>query len=455
MAFGDKLREAFDKLQKATVLDKSAIKEAVKDIQRELIASDISIDIVLDLSKRIEEKAFEKLPEGLSRKEHIIKATYDLLIELLGGQHFPPEKPKKILLCGLFGSGKTTATTKLAKWYFKRGNSVGVICADTFRAAAFEQLQQNAQKANIPFFGLKDEKNAAKVASTGMQYFKDKNLIIIDSAGRSALDDALVKEIKEIHSVVKPDFVWLVLSADIGQVAKKQAIAFHEAVNVNGVIITKMDGSAKGGGALAACAETKAPVYFIGVGEKIDDLQEFDAQRFLGRVMGYGDLQTLLEKSKEVFEEEEFSPEDLLQEDFTLKTFYQQLQATKKIGTFGKIAEMIGLKKALPEDQLELGEEKMKTFQYIMDSMTEQERKQPDLLNANRIKRIAKGAGRSEGEVRELLKNFKRMKRMFEKFKKFGDEKSLEKLQKMDQKQLAKFFGGKGMQKKKMKFKLK
>ena len=447
---GEKLRGALDRLQNARVLDKDTIKEAIKEMQRALIAGDVEVSLVLQLSKKIEEFAFSETLKGVSRREHIIKLAYDGLTELLGGQTARiPESPQRILLVGLFGSGKTTTAGKLAHYYSKRGKKVGLLAADTYRPAAVEQLKQIADKGKTPFYGEAKEKHAATVVRNGMKQFSEQNVIICDSAGRSALDEELVDEIKDIHAVFKPDQVWLVLNADMGQLAKKQAHAFHTSVGVDGVIITKTDGSGKGGGALAACHITKSPVLFIGTGEKLDDLQEFDAQRYLSRIMGYGDLQSLLEKVKQINEDEEteLSPEELLQGEFNLDVFYKQLQATKKMGPLGKVAEMMGMKMEIPKEQLDMTEEKLDSFKFIMDSMTPHEKKDPEIMNSSRMKRIAAGSGTTEGDVRELLKQFKNMKKMFKKFKNIGSEKDLQKLQKG--KGLEGLLGGMGKKKKK------
>jgi signal recognition particle subunit SRP54 len=437
MSFGLRLRNAIERIKNSAFLDKETVKEAIKEIQRALIASDVEVSLVLELSKKIEKEAFKEPPKGVNRKEFVLKKTYDLLVEILGGEKAViPENPKRILLVGLFGSGKTTSTIKIAKYYAKRGKKVGVIEADTFRLAAFDQLKQLAEKNGINFFGIQGEKNSSKIVEKGLKELSDCSVIIVDSAGRSALDEELISELKDLTKTLKPDNVWLVLSADIGQVAKKQAIAFSKAVNINGVVITKMDGSAKGGGALAACAATKSPVLFIGVGEKVNDLEEFDAERFLSRVMGYGDLQGLLEKMKEITEEKILSPEELLKGEFNLHTFYAQLMAARKMGPLKKVAEMLGLSMQVPKEQLELGEEKLESFKVIMDSMTKQEMRDPEILNKSRIKRIALGSGKKEEEVRELLKHFKQMKKVFKKFKKIGEMKELDekKLNKLMQK---------------------
>ncbi|MEK6957919.1 MAG: signal recognition particle receptor subunit alpha [archaeon] len=425
MGFGENLRKAMEKLRNSTSLDKETIKEVVKELQRALISADVEISLVLKLSREIEEEAFKDLPGGINRKEHIIKTAYDKLAGLLGGTAKAPEKPEKILLVGLFGSGKTTTCGKLAKWYAKRGLKTAVIAADTYRPAAVEQLRQVAEKAKVGFYGNTEEKNAAKVVKEGLEKLKGYDLLICDSAGRSALDAELSKELKQIDSAFGSKEKWLILGADVGQVAKKQANAFHEIVGVNGVIITRMDGSAKGGGALAACGSTNSKVHFIGVGEKLDDLQEFDPTRFLSRIMGYGDLESLLEKAREVQEEEGLDTEELLGEEFTLGTFYKQMKAARKMGPLDKVMDMMGMKQQMPKEMLEVGEQKLNKFGHIMDSMTQKEKRDPEIMNKSRIARIAKGSGTKQEEVRELLKNFKRMKKMFSQFRNM-DEKQLQ-----------------------------
>jgi len=448
MGFGEKLRGALDKIQLASVVDKKTVKEALKEMQRALISADVEVKLVLELTKKIEEKAFKELPKGLNRREHLVKLMYDSLVGLIEGKEQKRKEPEKILLVGLYGMGKTTTAIKLAKYYGKRGRKVGLIAADTFRPAAYEQLKQMADREKIPVYGNPKEKTPFKVVEKGMKELKGTDLVIVDSAGRSGLDKELAEEIKKVEKVLKADQRWLVIGADIGQVAKKQALAFNEAVNVNGVIITRIDGAAKGGGALAGCAVTNAPVHFIGTGEKAGDLEEFNADRYLGRIMGYGDLAGLLEKAKEAGEEDEISPEEILKGEFNLKIFYQQLKAARKIGPMNKIAEMIGLKMQLPEEVLEQSEEKLDSFKVIMDSMTEQELKEPEVLNKSRIERIAKGSGTKEEDVRELIKQYKQMKKMFKKFKKIGSEKQLKKMQKKGGIDLAGLMGGKVKKKK-------
>jgi signal recognition particle subunit SRP54 len=425
---GEKLRTAMERLRKATSMDKATLKEVIKDLQRALFSADVEVSLVLDLSKRIENEASKQVPPGLTKREHIIKVTYDLLTDFLGGQEAEiPQKPKRLLLLGLFGSGKTTSTVKLARYYSKRGLKVGVVCADTYRPAAYEQLKQLSEANKISFYGDLKEKNAAKIVKAALKVFEKSDLIIVDSAGRSGLDKELTQEIKDINKVFEPDATFLVLSADIGQAAKKQAQAFHQAVGINGVIITKIDGSAKGGGALAACHATDSPVYFIGTGEKIGDFTEFNAQRYLSRIMGYGDMQALLEKAKEAEMPAEEQMQSIMKGEFNLQLFYDQLKAARSMGPLSKVMDLMGLKQQLPEDLMEVSEKKLDSFKFIMDSMTKKEKLQPELLNKSRIDRIAKGSGRKTEEVRELIAHYKKMKKMFKKFSKVDAEKQMKK----------------------------
>lgn len=424
MGLGEKLRDALDKIKNSMHVDKELIKEVIKEIQRALIVSDVNIQLVLNISKEIEEKAFEDIPSGITRKEHIIRLCYNTLLKYLGGEvkSALPDNPQSILLCGLFGSGKTTTAAKLAKFYKKRGLKVGVICADTFRPAAYEQLKQLSEMVGVAFYGNPKETSAQKVTIEGMELHKKNgcNLIIVDSAGRSALDEELVREIKEIDSVFNPNYSLLVISADIGQAVKDQAIAFNNAIGVDGVILTKLDGSAKGGGALTACYITKSPIYFIGTGEKADDFESFDANRYLSRLLGFGDLESLMEKISEVSEQadieklKDINPEELLKGNITFGLFKQQLEFSKKIGPFSKVMGFLGIGNKLNADQLNIGEKKLSVYRAILNSMTKEElRNGPDFLTRSRVERIAKGSGTKTEDVKELCSQLKKMKKMF------------------------------------------
>ena len=425
------MRDIFSKITKAGVVDKKMVKEIVKDIQRILISSDVNVKLVQKISKEIEKKAFEeKLPPGVSRREHLTKIIYEELVEILGGEVHEPRMDKHtVLLVGLFGSGKTTTVSKLAHFYSKRGLKTCMITTDIWRQAAFEQVQQLGKQINIPVFGKK-EGTALGILKPALKEAKEKKfeMILVDSAGRDSLNKELLDEIKAVREELKPDETYLVISADIGQTAAVQAEKFNEVIGVTGVIVTKADSSGKAGGALSACSIAKVPVTFIGTGEKTDDFELFDAKKFVSRLLGFPDLGGLLKKVKEAVEDTEFSPEDLLKEEYTLKTFYKQLEATKKMGPLKKVFEMLGAG-ALPEELVHTSEEKLKMYKVMMDSMTEEELTDPSILKGPRIKRIAKGSGRKESEVKELLKQFSMGKKMIKKLKK-GKVKGLQDMMK-------------------------
>lgn len=415
-----KIKDVFGKITGASVVDEKLVKEIIKDIQRVLISSDVNIKLVQELSNEIKKEALsQKLPPGISRKEHLTKVVYDNLIKILGGEKYTPKiEPHKILLVGLYGSGKTTTAGKLAKFYSKRGLKPALVTTDTWRPAAYEQLKQIGQQININVYGNPSEKNALKILKQSLNQIKNANLIIVDSAGRDSLNSELIEEIKKIKQELKPEEIFLVISSDIGQTAIKQAKEFNEAVGLTGVIATKADASGKAGGALSACYVAKVPVAFIGTGEKLSDFEVFHAEKFIGKLLGVPDISSLIEKMKEAVEEADFNPEDLMKGDYDLNAFYKQLEATKKMGSMKKILEMMGLGAAATSGLAEQSEEKMKKYKNIMDSMTKYEKQHPDEIKSSRVKRIAKGSGTIEKEVKEMLKQFEAGKKMIKKFKK-------------------------------------
>jgi len=303
---GSSLTDAIKKIFRASVVDETAVKELVRDIQRALLQADVNVQLVLEISKRIEEQALkEKMPPGISRREHVIKVVYEELTRFVGEKPVPldvePGKRKIIMLVGIQGSGKTTTAAKLARFYQKRGLKPALICADTYRPGAFAQLQQMAARANVPIFGDLKAKDPVKVVSEGLKLFSDKDLIIVDTAGRHKEEKDLIREMKTLEQKIKPDEVVMVIDGTIGQQALLQAKTFHEATPIGAILVTKLDGSARGGGALSAVAATGAPIKFIGTGEKIEDIESFIPSRFVGRLLGMGDLETLLEKVKDAW----------------------------------------------------------------------------------------------------------------------------------------------------------
>jgi len=412
-SLSSKLRESIEKITRLAIVDKKDVEELVKEIQRSLLSSDIDVKLVFQLSESIKNRAFEKIPTGISRKEHVVKVVYEELTKILGEKKPTIElKPKKILMVGLFGSGKTSSSAKLARFYQKKGLKTGLICCDTVRPAAFEQLQQLSEKINVPFFGIKNEKNSSKVLTEGLKKM-NTDIIIVDSSGRNALDEELIDEIKKINEILKPDEKILVIPADIGQAAKQQAEKFHEALNITDVLVTKMDATAKGGGALTACYQTGAKVKFITVGETPNDLELYDPEKFVARLIGFPDLETLLEKVRSVTDEKK--AEKIISGDFTIDDFISQIDDIGKVGSFSQIMDMIGMGKIgkrFGEKNLDVQQEKMKKWKHIIKSMSFEERANPEIINSSRIRRIALGSGTTETEVRELFANYNKIKKM-------------------------------------------
>jgi signal recognition particle subunit SRP54 len=414
------LRAAIKKIVNSSGIDEALIKELSKDVQRALLQADVNVKLVLEITKNLEHRSLnESPPPGLSRKDHIVKILYDELANLLGKENqfsFQPGKQNKVLMLGIQGSGKTTITGKLAKFLTKQGYKVGVIGADTYRPGALVQLKTNCEKASVEVYGEENNKDAPGIVKDGLKHFENSNLdiILIDTAGRHKEEKELLDEMKEISKVATPDLALLVIDGTIGQQCHNQAEAFHKTVPVGGIVITKLDSSAKGGGALAASAATGAKIMYVGTGERIDDLELFSPTRFVGRLLGMGDIQALLDLAKRLENEaDDVRLKRISSGKMNMDDFYYQLEEVTKVGSLkGFLDNMPGLSGMVKEDQLDQMEERMQRWRFIIQSMTKQEKADPDLLNASRIKRIARGAGWPEHEVKELLKNYKNSKGM-------------------------------------------
>lgn len=405
------LRDTLRKIANAPNVDKDLIKEVVRDIQRAMIQADVNVQLVVQLTREIERRALtEKPPTGMNNREHVIKIVHDELVGILGDTKPVRLKKQRIMLVGLYGQGKTTTAGKLAIYYSKKGLKVGLVAGDVHRPAAIDQLAQIAAQANVPIYLDRKEKDAAKIAKRGLQELKDRDVVIVDTAGRHALEDDLIREMERVAKVADPDEILLVIDAAVGQQAGPQAKAFHDAVGVSGVVITKMDGTAKGGGALSAVQETRAPVMFIGTGEHLDELETFEPARFISRLLGMGDLQALLEKAEEVGKEAdlEATAKKMLSGRFTLRDMYDQMDAMSKMGPLSKLFDMLpaSMTGRMSSDDIENTQTRLKTFRTIMDSMTDEELDNPQVIKSSRVKRIAKGAGVEPRDVKGLLKQY-------------------------------------------------
>ncbi len=435
---GESLRSSLAKIGKGLFVDEKVVNELVKDIQRALLQSDVNVKLVFNIGKNIKRRFLdEKTPVKLSKKEHLINIVYEELVVLVGKGDttidVTKKKPFIIMLVGLFGNGKTTLAGKLGKYYKKRGSKVALLTTDTWRPAAYEQLKQLGAQINVPVFGKPELGDPTKIYKTFSSELENYDLVIVDTAGRDALNNELIKELNAITATISADETLLVINADIGQSAQAQAQAFHDTCNITGVVLTKLDGTAKGGGALVACAVTGTPIKFIGVGEKVDALETFKPEGFIGRLLGMGDLEALLEKAKDAIDEDQ--AQDLgrkfLKGNFNLIDLYEQMKSVKKMGSLSKLASLIpGFSNMkIPKDMLEGQEEKMGSWKILMDSMTKEELEEPDIIRGNRLERISEGSGVKIADLRLLLKQYKQSKKMMKMMKGgTGSEKDMQKM---------------------------
>lgn len=424
---GKNLTNTMKKLAGMTVIDEKTIKEVVKDIQRALIQSDVNIQLVLQLSKRIEDRALnEKPPKGITPREHVITIVYEEMVNLLGSEPHEleiNEKPFKIMFLGLQGSGKTTTIGKLCRFLQKKGFSPAVVCTDTWRPAAYEQLKQLTEEMQISLYGDPNNKDAVDLATKGLKHFKNQKIIIFDTAGRHKEEKDLLDEMEKLSSVIEPNESMLVIDGTIGQQAGEQAKAFASTTDVGSIIITKLDGSAKGGGALSAVSEIGAPIKFIGTGERVDDFEPFDPDRFISRLLGMGDIRTLIEKAEEVVDEDVAAEtmNNMLSGKFTIKDMENQFAMMNKMGPMKQIMNMIpGLGGKIPKEASQMTEDKINMYKIIMSSMSEYEKENPKVIKQSRVMRIAKGSGVKNEEVKDLLKYYNNTKKAMKGFGKRG-----------------------------------
>lgn len=433
------LRGAIKKIVRASDINEELIDSLCKDIQRALLQSDVNVKLVLEITKRIKERSMNEEPvKGLTRKDHIITILYGELARLLGyaGQtiksidksqqthdrilQFEPEKQSIILMLGIQGSGKTTVTAKVARWLSKQGYSVGVIGADTWRPGALTQLKMNCSRINTEVYGEEANTDALDIVRKGLAHFRTQNIdvVIVDTAGRHKEESGLLEEMRNMRNAINPNLVLLVIDGTIGQQAFNQAKAFHQAAEVGGIIVTKLDGSAKGGGVLSASAATGAKVLFIGTGERIDDLEVFSPTNFVGRILGMGDIQAVLEMARGLeLQADENQAKRLLGGKMTIEDFYAQMENVGKMGFRNVIDNLPGLSGMLKEDQLDALEGKMEKWRFIIQSMTKDEKRNPEIINESRRKRIARGAGLTEHEVRDLVKQYSNSKTLMKQAK--------------------------------------
>lgn len=434
---GRKITTALRSLSNATVINEEVLQAMLKEICTALLEADVNVKLVGRLRENVRKAIdFEEMAAGLNKRRIIQSAVFNELCRLIdpGVPAWQPTKGKNniIMFVGLQGSGKTTTCTKLASYYQKKGWKTCLICADTFRAGAFDQLKQNATKARIPFYGSYTEMDPVIIAQEGVEKFKDDNfeIIIVDTSGRHKQEDSLFEEMLQVSQAIDPHNIVFVMDATIGQACESQARAFKDKVDVASVIVTKLDGHAKGGGALSAVAATKSPITFIGTGEHIDDLEQFKTRPFVSKLLGMGDIEGLMDKVTELkLDDNQELIDKLKHGQFTLRDMYEQFQNIMKMGPINQI---IGMIPGFSPDFMSKGNEResmarLKRLMTIMDSMNDEELDHPQgaklfRQQPGRTTRVARGSGTSQREVQELLTQYTKFAQMV---KKMGGIKGL------------------------------
>jgi signal recognition particle subunit SRP54 len=410
-SLGKSLRGVLQKIARGSTVDEALLADVARDIQRALLQADVNVQLALDLTQRVRRRATEeKPPAGASLRDFLIRIIYEEIRGILGKDRPFELRPRKILLAGLFGQGKTTTAAKLARYFQKKGVRVGLVAADVHRPAAVDQLEQLAKKVGCEFYANRAEPRAETIVREALAVFPPHLAVIVDTAGRSGIDPDLIAELSRVREALQPDETILVLDAAMGQSAGRSAAAFHQAVGLTGVILTKLDGSAKGGGALSAVAVSGAPILFIGTGEHLDELERFDPTRFVSRLLGMGDIQTLLERFEELSgkEDAEKAAEHLMSGRFSLRDMRAQLESLGQMGPFSKLMSLFpGLGGAKIDDQqMKDTQARLRRFRAILDSMNSEELDDPHLIKSDRIHRIARGSGQKPQEVRGLLRYY-------------------------------------------------
>ena len=416
---GNRFQDIFKKIRGHGRLSESNIKDALREVKMSLLEADVNYKVVKDFTNKISEKAIgTEVIKGVNPAQQFIKLVNDELVELLGGTSSKLTKglrnPTIIMLAGLQGAGKTTFAAKLAKFLKKQNEKLLLVGVDVYRPAAIKQLQVLGQQIGVDVYSEEDTKDVVGIATRAIEKAKEINAtyMIVDTAGRLHIDETLMEELKELKRAIKPQEILLVVDAMIGQDAVNLAESFNNALSVDGVILTKLDGDTRGGAALSIKAVVGKPIKFIGVGEKLNDIEIFHPDRLVSRILGMGDVVSLVEKAQEVIDENEAKSleEKIKSQKFDLNDFLKQLQTIKRLGSLGGILKLIpGIPKI---DDLAPAEKEMKKVEAIIQSMTKEERKKPDILKASRKIRIAKGSGTDVSDVNKLLKQFEQMKSM-------------------------------------------
>ncbi len=419
-SLSDRLQGVFDSLRGRGRLTEDEVKVALREVRVALLEADVNLTVARDFTKRVQEKAIgSDTLLSLQPDQRVIAIVHDELVELLGGKAAQPSLKNEAnvwMLLGLQGAGKTTTAGKLAYKYKSQGRRPLLVAADTQRPAAREQLRVLGNQIGVPVLEVEDDESPERTKARLAEYLRKdfRDLVIVDTAGRLQIDEALMDAVADLKEAVNPNETMLVIDSMTGQQSLPVAQAFDARVGISGLIMTKLDGDARGGAALSAKHVTGKPIYFAGMSEKIDGLEPFYPDRVAGRILGMGDVMTLIEKAKVLEGDDETGPSSL--KDFTLQDMLTQMRKIKRMGSFGDILKMVpGASKMLPPGA-EIDEGEIGRIEAIISSMTDRERRQPKLLNASRRKRIAAGSGTSVQDVNRLMKNYEQMKKMMKQF---------------------------------------
>lgn len=419
---GRQLDNALRKIRRLPQVDKDAINALIQDLQRALLSADVKVELVFEMTENIKKEAMNTKLQKAKRRDFVIKLVHDELIKTLGGKPSPirikPGKSNVILLVGIQGSGKTTTVGKLARFYKNKGYKVATVTTDTYRPGAYEQLVQLSKQIGVDCYGNPEEKNAIKIAvrETKKAINESHDIIIVDTAGRHKKEKELMNEMEQIEHALKPNEVILVIDGTLGQQAYSQAEEFSKSTKIGSIIVTKLDGSAKGGGALSACAATNQSIRFIGLGEKLEDFDEFNPTSFVGTLLGIPDIEGLVKRVQEA--EVEMDPEmvkRMMRGKFTLDDLYYQLKSIKKVGKMKQILAMVGggnIPDALKDD----AERNLEKWEVVLNSMTQEEKEEPKIIKKSRKKRIAIGSGTDYTTINRMLDQYNQMKKFMKTF---------------------------------------
>lgn len=445
MAFeslSEKLSQTFKKLRGKGVVTEKDIKESMREIKLALLEADVNFKVVKDFVAKVSERAVgADVLESLTPGQQIVKIVNDELASLMGGEHtrieFGKRTPTVVMMAGLQGAGKTTFCAKLAGYMRKKHNKRPLLVAcDIYRPAAIKQLEVVGKQIDVPVFQMGDKVSAVEIATKAVEHAKahGNDFVIIDTAGRLHIDELLMTELADVKAAVQPEEILLVIDAMTGQDAVNVAESFNEQLEISGVVMTKLDGDTRGGAALSVKAVTGKPIKFVGVGEKLSDIEPFHPDRMASRILGSGDILSLVEKAQQAIDDKSAAELEmkLKRNEFDLEDFLDQLQKMKKMGPLSQLVTMLPGVNAKALENADIDDRKMDRVEAIIKSMTMKERKDPSVINASRKKRIAAGSGNSVAEVNTLLKQFEQMQQMMKRFSgsKFGKGGKMKKAKK-------------------------